>query len=223
MGWGTPNKGRACRRRTSQMLEDPRGDLRGRAGQNLCCQEQAQGNNPQIELPRFPWAHDLKANLLVVRIRCNLTAMSIVAKNKQLKEPRAKGATKAKAMEARLNEELANLPTNYGFESVADFFAAVTKAVRTLGKHAGRPATEGKGREKVFVPFLTRAERSKRTIAGMQAARRRGTQFGRPPLDPKVVRRIHAAAARMGHRVRAIARTVEVSPSSVSRVLAKGR
>jgi hypothetical protein len=150
-------------------------------------------------------------------------AMPIVPKNKKLKEPRAKGAASAKAMEARLNEELANLPTNYGFGSVADFFAAVTKAVRTLGKHAGRPATGGESRENVFVPFLTHAERSKRTIAGMEAARRRGTQFGRPPLDPKVVRRIHAAAARMGHQVRAIARKVHVSASTVSRVLAKGR
>ena len=149
--------------------------------------------------------------------------MPIVARNKKLKEPRVKVADTAKTVEARLNEELATLPARYGFGSVADFFAAVTKAVGKLGKHAARPATGTKGRQEAIVPYLTHAERSRRTIAGIEAARRRGTRFGRPPLDPKVVQRIHAAATRMGHQVRAIARKVQVSPSTVSRVLARGR
>ena len=106
---------------------------------------------------------------------------------------------------------------------MADFFAAVTKAVGKLSKHAARAATGAKGRQEAIVPYLTHAERSRRTIAGIEAARRRGTQFGRPPLDPKVVQRIHAAAARMGHQVRAIARKIQVPPSTVCRVLARGR
>ncbi len=149
--------------------------------------------------------------------------MPIVARNKKLKEPRAKVADTAKTVAARLSEELATLPARYGFGSVAEFFAAVTKAERKLGKHAVRSATGGKGRLEAIVPYMTHAERSRRTIAGIEAARRRGTRFGRPPLDPKVVQRIHAAATRMGHQVRAIARKVQVSPSTVCRVLARGR
>jgi hypothetical protein len=122
-----------------------------------------------------------------------------------------------------LSEELATLPARYGFGSVAEFFAAVTRAVGKLGKHAARPAKGAKGRQEAIVPYLTHAERSRRTIAGIEAARRRGTQFGRPPLDPKIVQRIQAAATRMGHQVRAIARKVQVSPSTVSRVLARRR
>ena len=127
-----------------------------------------------------------------------------------------------KTIEARLNAELAALPARYGFGSVAEFFAAVTKAVGKLGKHAARPATGGKGRQEAIVPYMTHAERSRLTIAGIKAARRRGTRFGRPPLDPKIAQRIHAAAARMGHQVRAIARKLKISPSTVCRVLAKG-
>ena len=137
--------------------------------------------------------------------------MPIVARNKKLKEPRAKVADMAKTDEARLNEELATLPARYGFGSVADFFAAVTKAVgkRGLHKRVKAPARstvggKGKDRQWAVLRYKTPAERSRLTIAGMEAARRRGVRFGRPPLDPKTVRRIHAAAARMGHRVRAI-------------------
>ena len=113
---------------------------------------------------------------------------------------------------------------------MADFFAAVTKAVgkrgkRRPGKALARPATggKGKGRQRAVMPYMTHAERSRLTIAGLEAARRRGTRFSRPPLDPKIVRRIRAAAARMGHHVRAIARKLWVSPSTVCRVLARGR
>jgi hypothetical protein len=81
--------------------------------------------------------------------------MPIIARNKKLKEPRAKVADTAKTVEARLNEELATLPARYGFGSVADFFAAVTKAVGKLGKHAARPATGAKGRQETIVPYLT--------------------------------------------------------------------
>jgi hypothetical protein len=156
--------------------------------------------------------------------------MPIIARNKKLKEPRAKVADTAKTVEARLNEELATLPARYGFGSVADFFAAVTKAVgkrglRKPGKDPTRHATGGmgKGHQWAVLRYKTPAERSRLTIAGLEAARRRGTRLGRPPLDSKIVRRIQAAAARMGHHVRAIARKLQVSPSTVCRVLARGR
>ncbi len=149
--------------------------------------------------------------------------MSIVARNKRLRDAPAKVTNTPKTIEARLNVELATLPARYGFGSVAEFFAAVTKAQRKLGKHAARSANGGKGSLEAIVPYMTHAERSRLTIAGIKAARRRGTRFGRPPLDPKIVQRIQAAAARMGHQVRAIARKVQASPSTVCRVLARGR
>ena len=156
--------------------------------------------------------------------------MSIVARKKRLKKARAKVASMAKTIEARLNGELAALPASYGFGSVADFFAAVTKAVgkrreHKPGKDTASLAMGGKtqGRQEVVTPYKTHAERSRLTIAGLKAARRRGIRLGRPPLDPKIVRRIHAAAARMGHHVRAIARAIHVSPSTVCRVLARSR
>ena len=151
--------------------------------------------------------------------------MSVIARNKRLKQSRAKVASTAKTSRADLKKELAALPARYGFGSVADFFAAVTKAVGKRGKHTVGPATggKGKGQQGVVLPYKTHAERSRLTIAGMEAARRRGTRFGRPPLDPKIVRRIHAAAARMGHHVRAIARKIQVPASTVCRVLARSR
>jgi hypothetical protein len=164
------------------------------------------------------------------RIRGNLAAMSTTDKKKELKEARAKAASMVKAIESELNKELAALPARYGFGSVADFFAAVTKAMgkrgmRKAGKNPTRPATGGKGNDQLWavLRYKTPAERSRLTIAGLEAARRRGTRLGRPPLDPKTVRRIHAAASRMGHHVRAIARKIQVPPSTVYRVLARGR
>jgi hypothetical protein len=160
----------------------------------------------------------------------NLAAMSTTDRKKDLKEARAKLASMEKAIEGELNKELAALPARYGFGSVADFFAAVTTAVgkrglRKPGKDPTRHATGGKGEghQWAVLRYKTPAERSRLTIAGLEAARRRGTRLGRPPLDPKIVRRIQAAAARMGHQVRAIARKLQVSPSTVCRVLARGR
>jgi hypothetical protein len=150
--------------------------------------------------------------------------MSSTDRKSDLKEKRAKAARTVKANEAGMIEDLTALSANYGFRSVADFFASVTKAVgkRGLRKPLKAPARSTVG-SKGVLRYKTPAERSRLTIAGLEAARRQGTRLGRPPLDPKVVQRIHAAATRMGHLVRAIARKVQVSPSTVSRVLARRR
>jgi DNA invertase Pin-like site-specific DNA recombinase len=59
-----------------------------------------------------------------------------------------------------------------------------------------------------------------RTRAGVAAARARGTHCGRPPLADSQRQRILDAAARLGgKRVRAIARELEMAPSTVGRVL----
>jgi hypothetical protein len=163
---------------------------------------------------------------------------------KELEEARARVASMEKTLEAELHKELAALPARYGFGSVADFFAAVTKAVGTRrGRKPGKAMAavapvaavkpeaaaklemddKAKRRMRAIITAEIRAERSRRSAAGMEAARRRGTRFGRPPLDPKIVRLIHATAARMGRHVRAIAREIHVSPSTVCRVLARGR
>ena len=71
------------------------------------------------------------------------------------------------------------------------------------------------------VAEFERALIKERTLAGLEVARRRGKRLGRPPLDPKVVRLIQDAAARLGHQVRAIAREIHASPSTVCRVLAR--
>jgi DNA invertase Pin-like site-specific DNA recombinase len=60
------------------------------------------------------------------------------------------------------------------------------------------------------------------TLVGLEVARRRGKRLGRPPLDAKIVRLIQDTAARLGHRVREIAREIDEPPSTVCRVLSRG-
>ena len=71
------------------------------------------------------------------------------------------------------------------------------------------------------VAEFERARIKERTLAGLEVARRRGKRLGRPPVDPKVVRLIQDTAARLGHQVRAIAREIHTSTSTVCRVLAR--
>jgi DNA invertase Pin-like site-specific DNA recombinase len=73
------------------------------------------------------------------------------------------------------------------------------------------------------VAEFERALIKERTLAGLEVARKHGKRLGRPPLDPKVVRLIQDTAARLGHQVRAIAREIHASPSTVCRVLARVR
>jgi DNA invertase Pin-like site-specific DNA recombinase len=72
------------------------------------------------------------------------------------------------------------------------------------------------------VAEFERALIKERTLAGLEVARRRGKRLGRPPLDPKVVRLIQDTAARLGHRVRAVAREIHAPPSTVWKVLSQG-
>ncbi len=62
-----------------------------------------------------------------------------------------------------------------------------------------------------------------RTLAGLEVARKRGKRPGRPPLDQKVVGLVLETEGRIGRHVRAIAREIHASPSSVYRVLARFR
>jgi DNA invertase Pin-like site-specific DNA recombinase len=71
------------------------------------------------------------------------------------------------------------------------------------------------------VAEFERALIKERTVAGLELARKRGKRLGRPPLDPKIIRMILKTAARLGRHVRAIAREIHTSPSSVCRVLAR--
>ena len=71
------------------------------------------------------------------------------------------------------------------------------------------------------VAEFERALIKERTMAGLEIARKRGKRLGRPPLDQKVVGLILETATRIGRHVRAIAREIHVSPSSVCRVLAR--
>ena len=71
------------------------------------------------------------------------------------------------------------------------------------------------------VAEFERALIKERTIAGLEVARKRGKRLGRPPLDPRIVSLILETVARMGRHVRAIAREIHTSPSSVCRVLAR--
>ena len=70
------------------------------------------------------------------------------------------------------------------------------------------------------VAEFERALIKERTIAGLEVARKKGKRLGRLPLDPKIVGLILATAGRVGRHVRAIAREIHTSPSSVCRVLA---
>ena len=69
------------------------------------------------------------------------------------------------------------------------------------------------------VAEFERALIKERTIAGLEVARRKGKRLGRPPLDPKIIGLILTTATRVGRHVRAIAREIHTSPSSVCRVL----
>ena len=71
------------------------------------------------------------------------------------------------------------------------------------------------------VAEFERALIKERTKAGLDVARKKGIRLGRPPLDPKVIKLILKTAGRLGHHVRAIAREIRTSPSSVCRVLAR--
>ena len=73
------------------------------------------------------------------------------------------------------------------------------------------------------VAEFERALIKERTLAGLEVARKRGKRLGRPPLDPKIVGLILETAARLGRHVRAVAREIQASPSSVCRVLARFR
>jgi len=73
------------------------------------------------------------------------------------------------------------------------------------------------------VAEFERALTKERTLAGLEVARNRGKRLGRPPLDPKIVGLILETAARLGRHVRAVAREIHASPSSVCRVLARFR
>jgi putative DNA-invertase from lambdoid prophage Rac len=68
-----------------------------------------------------------------------------------------------------------------------------------------------------------RALIKERTMAGLEVARRRGKRLGRPPLDPKIISLVLETAERLGRHVRAVAREIRLSPSSVSRVLARSK
>ena len=71
------------------------------------------------------------------------------------------------------------------------------------------------------VAEFERALIKERTLAGLEVAHKRGKRLGRPPLGQKVVGLILQAATRTGRHVRAIAREIHASPSSVCRVLAR--
>ena len=71
------------------------------------------------------------------------------------------------------------------------------------------------------VTEFERALIKERTLAGLEVARKRGKRLGRPPLDPKIVGLIRETAGRIGRHVRAIAREIHGSPSTVCRVLVK--
>ena len=71
------------------------------------------------------------------------------------------------------------------------------------------------------VAEFERALIKERTMAGLEVARKRGKRLGRLPLDPKIVSLILETVARMGRHVRAVAREIHTSPSSVCRVLAR--
>jgi hypothetical protein len=95
----------------------------------------------------------------------NITAMSITAKVKVLHEARAKVAIMEQAIAADLNRELAALPAQYGFASVADFVAAGAKAT---GKHRSRKP----GQAEVASAAETKSE----------APARRNAEHGPSPL-----------------------------------------
>ncbi len=71
------------------------------------------------------------------------------------------------------------------------------------------------------VAEFERALIKERTIAGLAVARRHGKRIGRPPLPQNVVCRILKISRRVGGRIRAITKEAGVSPSTVSRVLAR--
>lgn len=70
------------------------------------------------------------------------------------------------------------------------------------------------------VAEFERALIRERTVAGLEVARKKRKRLGRPPLDPEIIKRVLKTAGQLGRHVREIAREINISPSSVSRVLA---
>ncbi len=78
-------------------------------------------------------------------------------------------------MAAERNQELAALPAQYGFESVATFIAAVRAAGgkrrgRKPGSKSANPAPRGKRRKRATITDATRAEVKKLVEAGKTAS-----------------------------------------------------
>ncbi len=102
--------------------------------------------------------------------------MSTIAKLKELNAARAKVASLEQAVKAELGRELAALPAQYGFASVADFVAAVAAA---SGAPSGqKPAKAGaapvavkkKRRKRAVITNVTRDEVKKLVAAGKTGA-----------------------------------------------------
>lgn len=98
-------------------------------------------------------------------------------KMKELAAARAKLASLEKSIQGELNKELAALPAKYGFESAADFVAAVAAACGTkVGRKArrakgpGRPPGAKKRRKRAVITDETRAEVKKLVEAGKTGA-----------------------------------------------------
>ena len=60
-----------------------------------------------------------------------------------------------------------------------------------------------------------------RTKAGLAVARKHGKRIGRPPLSSGKIQQIIRISRRLGGGIRAIAKEADVSPSTVSRILAR--
>ena len=86
---------------------------------------------------------------------------------KELAATKARVAQLEQSIAAQLNQELAALPGQYGFESVGDFCKAVKAAG---GKRRGRPAKKAAGakkrRKRAVITDATRAEVKKLVEAG---------------------------------------------------------
>lgn len=88
-------------------------------------------------------------------------------KLKELEAARAKIASLEKSIQAELNKELAALPAKYGFQSAAEFVAAVTKAAGSRrgrkpgkAKKAAKSAVAAKGKKRRKRAVITEAIRT---------------------------------------------------------------